>query len=399
MEACAECGQYKEALKIMRRMRDTGIQPDLTMVNSAIKACCLGGAMEEAEQFAESLSSLHMTKDLFTYHTLMMGHTKLGRNHRVLGLYEEALYSGTQLDGGIYSLAMLAALNSQQYTMVPRIAESARIVSVTLTEAAYTILMQAYGEMGAAEQAISCLDEMIRDGLKPNVISYAAAMSACKLYPEKVLSLLERAKQNNITPNTVFLTSAMDSLARVGGRYSDIAISMLKHMESTGPEPNIFTYNTIIRAFSDSGRLEDALEILNTIIRKGLHPDRYTFTSLLLACGRSEDVCSDQVTLVMSKMKTAGVIADDIAYGAAIDAYRRGGSPLKAIECLHEMHKNKLEPTVAHYNLVLRALKEKSLTDMMFKMVMGLAGKEGSNYVNANSFELTLEALLLERRW
>jgi pentatricopeptide repeat protein len=35
--------------------------------------------------------------DLFTYHTLMMGHTKLGRHHRVLALYEEALSSSAQV--------------------------------------------------------------------------------------------------------------------------------------------------------------------------------------------------------------------------------------------------------------------------------------------------------------
>lgn len=56
--------------------------------------------------------------DLLTYHTLMMGHTKLGRHQRVLQLYEEALSSPVkaQLDGGVYSLAMLAALNSGMYS-------------------------------------------------------------------------------------------------------------------------------------------------------------------------------------------------------------------------------------------------------------------------------------------
>ena len=54
MEACAECGQYQEALSIMRRMEKYDhIRPDLTMMNAAIKACCLGGAMDTAEELAE----------------------------------------------------------------------------------------------------------------------------------------------------------------------------------------------------------------------------------------------------------------------------------------------------------------------------------------------------------
>lgn len=122
-------------------MKQTGVKPDLTMVNAAIKACCLGGAMEEAEELASTLRD-YGAMDLFTYHTLMMGHTKLGRNQRVLALYDEALSSNAQLDGGVYSLAMLAALNCGLYMQVPRIADRARVTNTPLTEAAYTILMQ-----------------------------------------------------------------------------------------------------------------------------------------------------------------------------------------------------------------------------------------------------------------
>jgi pentatricopeptide repeat protein len=87
----------------------------------------------------------------------------------VLSLYEEALQSNAQLDGGIYSLAMLAALNCGLYQQVPRIAEKARSEGVPLTEASYTILIQALGEAGGADQAVDCLDTMISEGLKPNV--------------------------------------------------------------------------------------------------------------------------------------------------------------------------------------------------------------------------------------
>ena len=88
MEACANSGNHKEALLIMDQMKKNGIRPDLTMINAAIKACCLGGAMDEAEALASTLRD-YGSMDLFTYHTLMMGNTKLGRHHRVLTLYEE----------------------------------------------------------------------------------------------------------------------------------------------------------------------------------------------------------------------------------------------------------------------------------------------------------------------
>ena len=58
-----------------------------------------------------------------------------------------------------------------------------------LTEASYTILIQALAEAGSVDQAVGCLDVMHSEGLKPNVISYAAAMAACRDRPEVFYSI------------------------------------------------------------------------------------------------------------------------------------------------------------------------------------------------------------------
>ena len=295
MEACAMSGRYKEALMVMDKMKRKDLVPDLTMVNAAIKACCLGGAMDEAEELASTLRE-YGAMDLFTYHTLMMGNTKLDRHQRVIVLYEEAVASNAKLDGGIYSLAMLASLNAGLYQQVPRIADQARVEGIPLTEASYTILMQALGEAGGGEQAVACLDDMVHEGLRPNVISYAAAMAACRDKPDTVLQLLDRMNSDNIVPNTVVLTTAINALAREGGKYTDIAYDILQTMERDGPEPNIYTYNTITRAFAEAGRLDDAMNMLENIKQRRLSPDRFTFTTLLMACGRNQK--SEEVILL-----------------------------------------------------------------------------------------------------
>ena len=100
----------------------------------------------------------------------------------------------------------------------------------------------------------------------------------------------------------------------------------------------------------------------------------------------------------MSLMKDSGIIPDEIAYGAAIDAHRRSGNSLLAVECLNEMQKKGIEPSAAHYNLVLRTLKANGYAEKMYRMLLSLDGKEGSR-INGNSYELTIEALLDEGMW
>lgn len=56
--------------------------------------------------------------------------------------------------------------------------------------------------------------------------------------------LLDRMERENIAPNTVVLTTAINSMARAGGECTEKAYEMLKDMEVNGPEPNIYTYNT-----------------------------------------------------------------------------------------------------------------------------------------------------------
>ena len=57
-------------------------------------------------------------------------------------------------------------------------------------------------------------------GLKPNVISYAVAMAAATDRPEVAMSLLERMAAEGLQPNTVVLTTAINALAKGGGKYS-----------------------------------------------------------------------------------------------------------------------------------------------------------------------------------
>lgn len=395
MEACAEAGQYKEAIAVMDRMESIGMKPDITMVNAGIKACSLAGAMEEADALANTLRT-YGSMDVYTYHTLMMGNTKLGRHHRVLSLYDEAIESSARLDGGVYSLAMLSALNCGLYQQVPRIAARAREQRVALTEASYTILIQALTEAGASDQAVECLDTMVSEGLQPNVISYAAAMAASREKPQVVMKLLERMKSEGCVPNTIVLTTAINSLSREGGQFTDMAYAILADMEANGPEPNIYTYNTVTRAFAEQGRLDEALDVLKSIKRRGLRPDRFTFTTLLMAAGRNK--CSGRVNEILTIMKQAGVQPDEIAYGAAIDAHRRSNNSLLAVECLHEMYRSNIEPTAAHYNLVLRTLRAENYVDKMFKMVLAISNKEGAR-INANTFELVIESLLEVDKW
>ena len=51
------------------------------------------------------------------------------------------------------------------------------------------------------------------------------------------------------------------------------------------------------------------------------------------------------------------------------------------VEVLNEMSKKGIEPSAAHYNLVLRTLKSAGYAEKMYRMLIGLSAKEGSRSV------------------
>lgn len=78
--------------------------------------------------------------------------------------------------------------------------------------------------MGVVDQSLNCLDTMRQEGLRPNVITYAAVMTACKDRPSVVLELLDQMNSHGIATNTVLLTSAINSLARGGNNYTGMML-------------------------------------------------------------------------------------------------------------------------------------------------------------------------------
>jgi hypothetical protein len=129
-------------------------------------------------------------------------------------------------------------------------------------------------------------------GLTANAITYTAVLSACHSEPALVVTVLERMQRERVAPNTIMLTAAINVLSRgdeacrgaaahllqwllirncVPCNYpppylqfpilicfdassvAEKAIELYQQMETTGPAPNLFTYNVMMRTFAEAG--------------------------------------------------------------------------------------------------------------------------------------------------
>ncbi|KVH97607.1 Pentatricopeptide repeat-containing protein, partial [Cynara cardunculus var. scolymus] len=119
---------------------------------------------------------------------------------------------------------------------------------------------------------------MIASGFKPNLWTYMPIINMlCRhaLVPEAEL-YLGRMLKFDVCPDVYVFTSLILGY----GRYKHIksGFRVWKEMTDQGITPNALTYNHLINALCHVVRVDDALDMLNTMIRNGIESNTRTFT-------------------------------------------------------------------------------------------------------------------------
>jgi pentatricopeptide repeat protein len=138
---------------------------------------------------------------------------------------------------------------------------------------------------------LQLLEEMKRHGVKPNLISYNAAMSACGKAnrPEQALQLLQEMRRHSAEPDVISYNAAISaySVAIEGCRKADLvpcvisyyaaiqacrkadlpewALQLLEDMQLACLDPNATSYSTTMDPYRDLKRSEQAGQLLQVM--------------------------------------------------------------------------------------------------------------------------------------
>merc|ERR1712137_501243 len=89
----------------------------------------------------------------------------------------------------------------------------------------YSALISACGKGSQTEKALEVFAEMKQSGLKPNVITYSALISACVKgnQTEKALEVFAKMKRSGVKPDAITydsLSSVLQKMSEVGASHS-----------------------------------------------------------------------------------------------------------------------------------------------------------------------------------
>ncbi|KAK2979846.1 hypothetical protein RJ640_026560 [Escallonia rubra] len=230
-------------------------------------------------------------------------------------------------------------------------------------------LISGYAQNGCCEEALDAFRKMQAEGLDPDGVSFASALSACAQLGcldagQKIHELLIR---KGVEVNRFILNGLVDMYVKCG----DLANARLIFEGIL--ERNSSCWNSMILGLAIHGECEAAIELFGRMENSSEKPDETTFMCVLSACAHGGFV--NEGLEIFSKMDKYGLTASIKHFGCLIDLLGRAGRLKEAYDVITKMP---MKPNDTIWGALLGACRIHFDTDLA-DLVLGELNKPDSD--------------------
>ncbi|TYJ48034.1 hypothetical protein E1A91_A01G032800v1 [Gossypium mustelinum] len=333
-------------------MKRDGLVPDLHTYNILLKALCMNDKIDSACMLLDEMASVGYSPDAMSYATIVSSMCKLGK-------FEEARE---------------LVMRFRSYVSV------------------YNALISGYCAEYKLKEAFGVLEDMLVEGLEPDVRSYSMIISSLSSTGNIELSLAVFAKmfgcfmegrvheafdlwnrmvREGIETNLVFFNTVIHGLCS-NGKVSK-ALSVSYQMEESGWSPNVVSYSSLINGFAKVGDLIGASETWNRMMSNGCHPNVVAYTSMVDVLCRHN--MFDRAHFLIEKMVLENCAPNTVTFNAFIKGLCSNGQVDWAIKALEEMRHYGCAPNIVTYNELLDGLFKANRLEDVFGLIREIEEK------------------------
>ncbi|KAJ7298442.1 hypothetical protein O6H91_Y582200 [Diphasiastrum complanatum] len=360
----AQNGLGKESLALYEKMKQEGVQPDNVTFVLLLKACASLAALEQGKQLhsdiikrgfqsdvivgsalvdmyakcgctedARELFTSTSERDVVSWNAMIDGYAQNGLGKEALALYDQMKQEGMQPDLITFvvllkACASLAALEQGKQLhsdIIKRGFQSDVIVGSTLVDmyakcgctedarelfnnmsernvVSWTAMIAGYAQNGLGKEALALFEQMQREGLTPNEVTYICVLSACaqsRLVDEGHYVFDSMCKNHGVTPTMEHYACMVDLLGRAGC-LADAELFINK----MPIQPCSVVWMSLLGAARNHGDAEigrHAFDHVVTLEPKNAAP-YVLLSNIYAAAGRK-----DELAKIRNEMKDAGV--------------------------------------------------------------------------------------------
>lgn len=314
-----------------------------------LEDCLKRGKHELALQVEEFVRQTGVTLLPGAYDALLRSCASIG-DSRALQLFVEMEDSGIRIHEGLCVSILARCADSKFLRLAEEVVRYARARSM-MSIAVYSGLMKVYAYSGMYGKACDLYEQILADGLTPDITMYGCLM---KFSVECGRTQLSRELSEKVPQ--LDLQKYM-SLIRAAGRDKDVgrAFELLRTLNSSGREPDSVVYNCVIDVCVSAGTIEKAREVVEEM--RGLNLlDVVTYNTLLKGHSAAGDL--EGCKKLLNEMAEAGFPPNDVSFNCVINAAASSGNMAEAWETIDKMESAGY--AVDHYtiSIMMKSLKK-----------------------------------------
>ncbi|KAL3844846.1 hypothetical protein ACJIZ3_002249 [Penstemon smallii] len=227
---------------------------------------------------------------------------------------------------------------SQRYSDIGTFLEAHKSNPQITQEPFLSSLIRSYGDAGMFENALKTYNKMTDLGTPRTTLSFNALLNACvhsKAFDRVPNYFTEFPEKFGFSPDKFSYRILIKSYCEMG--VPESAMEKLNEMEEKGLNVDAIAFTTILNAFYENGRSDEADKFWEEMVtKKGFKPDFRSYNVRLLHIHHGEP---EGVKKLIEEMNTVGIIPDVVSYNYLITCYCEKGMMDEAKKVYNEMLK------------------------------------------------------------
>lgn len=390
MVSFSRAGHLRKALQMLTALQKAGIQPNLSICNTAIYVLVKGNQLERAFRFLERMRAVGITPNVITYNCLIKGYCDVHRIEDAVGLIGKMPSRGCFPDKVSYCIVMAFLCKEKRIDevkeLMEKMQEDSNLIPDQVTYAnaihalsrhghadeAWEFLKEAEGkgfnvdkvghsavinsfcQKGNLEKAKELLNEMFAKDCIPDVVTYTAVVNGfCHIGDiDQAKKLLQQMYKHGIKPNTVSYTALLHGLCKIG--KSSEAREMMNKSEEGWWTPNAITYSVLVHGFRREGKLLEACDLAREMIKEGFLPN--TVEINLLIQSLCQEGKTNDAKKFMEECLHKGCAVNVVNFTTVIHGFCQRDDLDEALSILDDIYLNNKHPDVVTYTALIDAL-------------------------------------------
>ncbi|KAL7109552.1 hypothetical protein ACP275_06G182400 [Erythranthe tilingii] len=200
----------------------------------------------------------------------------------------------------------------------------------------WSTIIAGYARNGLGGEAISLFRTMKRLKMFANSLTMVSILRACGLIRSVSTGKEVHAQIfKNFSPSNIFVGSALVWLYCKCGDYAS-ASKVLEYL----PDKDVVSWTAMISGCAWLGHEYEALEYLKEMLSKGVEPNPFTYSSVLKACAKLENI--NQGKLIHSSINKSPALSNVFVGSALVHMYSKCGHLSEAAQVFESMPERNL---------------------------------------------------------